>query len=269
VIARRLVPLAVLLTAACTSAWGQTTLPTVVISGLPTIGVAATQPAATVTLSGGPYALAITGTMTLTFAPAGGGTQASDAKFASGSPYAAIFTIAAGSSLGLFGTASSSVPVMIGTVAGTITITTTLQDSNGTTLPPPAAVVMTVNPTVPVINANGVIPCAVTSSGFSISVTGRSTPRDMTSALFHFTLPTNTQPPTLDVTVPLTSAFAAWYSSPNSSAFGSTFKMTVQFSYAGPPGSTVPFVAVTATLTNSIGTSTPPVAGQSSVATCP
>jgi hypothetical protein len=265
VIARRVLVLASLVAA---SAWGATTLPTVVISGLPTIGVAATQPAATVSLSGGPYALAITGRMTLTFAPAGGGTQAFDAKFASGSPYTAIFTIAAGSTQGLFGTASSQ-PVMIGTVAGTITITTTLQDSNGTVLPPPAPVVMTVNPTVPVINANGVIPCAVTSSGFNITVTGRSTPRDMTSALFHFTLPTNTQPSTLDVTVPLTAPFAAWYSSANSNAFGSTFKMTVQFSFTGPPGSTVPFVAVTATLTNSIGTSTPPITGQPSVATCP
>jgi len=61
--------------------------------------------------------------MTLTFTPVGGAAQQFDAKFASGSPYTAIFTIAAGSTQGLFGTASS-LPVMIGTVAGTITITT-------------------------------------------------------------------------------------------------------------------------------------------------
>jgi hypothetical protein len=268
VIARRVLALAVLLTAVCASAWGQATLPTVTVGGLTATGVAATQQSATVTLNGGPYPLSITGTMTLTFAPAGGATQAFDAKFASGLPYTANFTIAAGSSQGLFSTTPfTSVPVMIGTVAGIITITTTLKDSSGNVLPPPAPTVITVNPTVPVITS--VIPCAVTLSGFSISVTGRSTPRDMTSALFHFTLPTNTQPPTLDVTVPLTTAFAAWYSSSNSNTFGSTFKMTVQFSFTGPPGTTVPFVAVTGTLTNSIGTSTPPVAGQSALATCP
>jgi hypothetical protein len=262
VIARRALALAGLLTAACVSAWGQTTLPTVIISGLPAIGVAATQPTATISLSG-PYPLNVTGTMTLTFAPASGSAQPYDAKFANGSGTTTTFTITPTPQ----GNTTASVPVMIGTVAGTITITTSLRDSNGTTLPPPAPVVMTVNPTVPVITS--VIPCAITLSGFSISVTGRSTPRDMTSALFHFTLPTNTQPSTLDVTVPLTTAFAAWYSNSNSNAFGSTFKMTVQFSFSGPPGSTVPFVAVTGTLTNSIGTSNPPVLAQSALATCP
>jgi hypothetical protein len=268
VIARRVLALAVLLTAVCVSAWGQATLPTVTIGGLLATGVAATQQSATVTLNGGPYPLSITGTMTLTFARTGGSTQAFDAKFASGSPYTATFTIAAGNSQGLFSTTPfTSVPVMIGTVAGTITITTTLQDSSGNVLPPPAPVVITVNPTVPVITS--VIPCAVTLGGFSISVTGRSTPRDMTSVGFHFTLPTNTQPSTLDVSVPVSTAFAAWYSNPNWNAFGSTFKMTVQFSYTGPPGTSVPLVAVTGTLTNSIGASTPPVLAQSILATCP
>jgi len=190
-----------------------------------------------------------TGTLTLAFTPASGGTQPFDAKFASGPPYTANFTITAGSNQGLFGTASS-LPVMIGTVAGTITITTSLQDS---TLTPPAPFVITVNPTVPVITK--VTFGAVANGMFTISVTGRSTPRDMTSALFHFALPTTTQPTTLDVTVPLTSAFSAWYGSSSSTTFGSTFTVTVQFSFTGPLGSTVPFTAVTVTMTNSVGAS--------------
>jgi hypothetical protein len=189
------------------------------------------------------------GTLTLAFTPASGGTQPFDAKFASGSPYTAPFTITAGSNQVLFGTASS-VPVMIGTVAGTITITTSIQDS---TLAPPAPFVITVNPTVPVVTK--VTFGAIANGTFTISVTGRSTPRDMTSALFHFALPTNTQPSTLDVTVPLTSAFAGWYGSSASNTFGSTFTVTVQFSFTGPPGSTVPFTAVTVTMTNSVGAS--------------
>ena len=224
--------------------------PSVTITGLSSTGVAATQPPASVTLSG-PSPVTTTGTLTLAFTPASGGAQPFDAKFASGSPYTANFTIAAGGTQGLFGTASS-VPVMIGTVAGTITITTSLQNS---TLTPPAPFVITVNPTVPVITK--VTFGAVANGTFTVSVTGRSTPRDMTSALFHFALPTTTQPSTLDVTVPLTSAFAAWYGSSASTAFGSTFTVTVQFSFTGPPGSTVPFTAVTVTMTNSVGASNP------------
>jgi hypothetical protein len=33
--------------------------------------------------------------------------------------------------------------------------------------------------------------------------------------------------------------------------------VTVQFSFTGPPGSTVPFTAVTVTMTNSVGASNP------------
>ena len=244
-IGRRILLLGVLLTTACASAWGQVK---VSLTGLSVTGVAATQPLAAIALSGASPVTA-SGTLTLVFAPAGGGTQPFDAKFANGSPYTASFTIAAGSTQGLFGTATT-IPVMIGTVAGTITIHTTVLDS---TLQAPADFVITVNPTVPVITkvtfgtfANGT---------FSISVTGRSTPRDMSSALFHFALPTNTQPSTLDVTVPLSTAFGAWYGSSSSTIFGSTFTATVQFSFTGPPGSTIPFTAVTVTMTNSVGAS--------------
>lgn len=235
----------ILLTVASASAWGQVAVTTSIV---PTTGVAATQSSVSVTLSG-PSPVTTTGTLTLAFTPVGGGAQAFDAKFASGPPTAATFTIAAGASQGLFGSASS-IPVMIGTVAGTITITTSLQ---GSALTPPAPVVVTVNPTVPVITK--VTFGSFTNGTFGISVTGRSTPRDMSSALFHFALPTNTQPSTLDVTVPLTTAFAAWYGSSSSTTFGSTFTATFQFSFTGPPGSTVPFTAVSVTITNSVGAS--------------
>lgn len=251
-ITRRVLLLVMLFAAACAGAWGQTTLPTVTIAGLPSVGPPGTQSSATVSLSGAPYALKITGTMTLSFAPAGGGTQAFDAKFASGSPYTAIFTIAAEGTQGLFGTASSQ-PVMIGTVAGTITITTTLQDSNGTSLPPPAPTVVTVNATPPVIK--GVTIGTVTLSGFSISVTGFSSTRDMTSAVFTFVAPTNATLTSSNVAVPLTAAFTTWYSNAASTAFGGQFTMTVQFTYTAAPGTTVPFTAVTVTMTNSKGTS--------------
>jgi hypothetical protein len=242
VIARRI--LLAMLLMACVSAWGQNSpRPTIVISGLPATGVAATQPTAMVSLSG-PYALNVTVTMTLSFAPTGGGSQAFDAKFATGGT-TTTFTITPTAP-------TASVPVMIGTVAGIISITTSATDSAGNSFAP-VTTTMTVNPTVPVVTQ--VTFGSVSNGTFTISVTGRSTPRDMSSALFHFALPTTTQPATLDVTVPLSTAFAAWYGSSGSTTFGSTFTATVQFSFTGPPGSTVPFTAVTVTLTNSVGAS--------------
>lgn len=214
--------------------------PTVTITGLPSIGVAATQSTATATLSGA-YSSDVSGTMTLTFAPAAGGSQNYDAKFATGTGTTVNFTIPAGST-------TFSVPVIIGTVAGVITITT-----NTSLTSAPIVNTITVNPTVPVIT--GVTPGTVTTSGFSISVTGRSTPRNMTSALFHFTSPTGTTLASADITVPLTNAFTTWYGSSASTPFGSTFTMTVQFSFTGPVGETVPYTTVTVTLTNSVGAS--------------
>lgn len=222
--------------------------PTVTISGLPSTGVAATQSTATVALSG-TYPSDIAGTMTLSFAPLSGGSQNFDAKFGTGTGTTVNFTIPAGSTQGVFGTATS-VPVIIGTVAGTITIHTLLQNS---TLTSPADIIIPVNSTVPVIT--NVAPGAVTTGGFSISVTGRSTPRNMTSALFHFTAPTGTTLASADVTVPLTNAFTNWYGSSASTPFGSTFTMTVQFTFTGPVGQTVPYTTVTVTLTNSVGAS--------------
>jgi len=229
---------------------------TVVISAAPTVTInvpSGTQPNTTVTLSG-TYPLAITGTMTLSFLPISGIPQNSyDAKFGTGTGTTVNFTIPAGSTQGVFGTASS-VPVIIGTVAGTINITTTAKDSVGNPIAIPIPTQsITVNPAVPVIN--GVTPGPATSGGFTISVTGRSTPRNMTSALFHFTSPTGTTLASADITVPLTSAFTTWYGSSASTPFGSTFTMTVQFSFTAPVGETVPYTTVTVTLTNSVGAS--------------
>jgi hypothetical protein len=113
--------------------------------------------------------------------------------------------------------------------------------------------VITINPSAPVVTGTSI--GTITSTGFSISVTGYSTTRDMTSGLFHFAFPSNSQPPSADITVPLTGAFTTWYSSSASNAFGSQFLMTVQFTFKAPTGTTVPFIAVTTSLTNSKGTS--------------
>ena len=217
--------------------------PSISITGLPSVGAAATQSTATVALSGA-YTLNISGTMTLTFAPASGGSQNYDAKFATGTGTTATFTIPTGST-------AANVPVMIGTVAGIITIHTVLQNS---TLTAPADINITVNPAVPVISK---ITFASANGAFSISVTGISTPRDMTNVLLQFTPTTSGPLTTTDFTIPLTSIFTTWYNTANSIPFGSQFTMTVPFTFTHPPGTTFPCLSVNATLTNSKGSSSP------------
>ena len=225
--------------------------PTLTFTGIP--AAAGVQNTITGTISA-PVNLPITGQMALTFAPSVGVDDPNIQFVQSGSTTGSrniAFAIPANTTAVAF--TNGTTRISTGTVAGTITIATSLRDSAGNALPSPANIVITINPTVPVIRA--VTVGTITTSGFSISVTGFSTPRDMTSAKFHFTSPTNTQLASADVVVPLTTAFTAWYSNPASNAFGSQFTMTVQFSFSGPPGTTVPFTTVTVTLTNSRGDS--------------
>lgn len=227
--------------------------PTLTFTGIP--AAAGVQNTITGTISP-PINASLSGRMIMTFAPAAGVDDPSVQFVQSGSTTGSrnvAFTIPANTTAVVF--TNGTTRISTGTVVGTITITTTLQDSAGTVLTPPAPIVITINPTVPVIRAVTIGP--VTTSGFSISVTGFSTPRDMTSAKFHFTSPTNTSLAAADVVVPLTTAFTTWYSNPASNAFGSLFTMTAQFSFTGPPGTTVPFTTVTVTLTNSRGDSNP------------
>jgi hypothetical protein len=225
--------------------------PVVTVTGLPSTGTPAQQPAASVGLSGGTYGLDINGTLTLTFVSSVGGDDQM-VKFSNGTRTAS-FTIPAGSTQGTFGGAST-VSVLTGTVAGTITITTALTDTAGHTLPPPAPIVITINAGVPVITK---VTITSVTGGFNVAVTGFSTTRDMSSALFHFAPTTGTNLAATDVTVPLSGPFSAWYGSSASNAFGSQFTMVVPFTFTGPGGTTFPVAAVTVTLTNSKGSSAP------------
>ncbi len=226
--------------------------PTVTITGLPTVGVAATQSTAAVTLNG-TYPLNITGNLTLTFSPTPGVSQIYDEKFGTGNGTVAPFTIPANSTQGLFGTATS-VPLIVGTVAGTITVTATATDSAGNALATPTLPPITVTPTAPVITKSSF---NTAGGAFSISVTGYSPTRDMSTVLFHFTPTTSGPLTTTDFTLPLTAPFTTWYNSSTSTAFGSQFTMTVPFTFTGPPGTTFPCIGVAVTLTNSKGASTP------------
>ncbi|MEQ1946370.1 MAG: putative Ig domain-containing protein [Bryobacteraceae bacterium] len=224
------------------------TPPSVNVTGLPSSIGPGQQPAAQVALSS-TYPVTVNGTLTLTFAASGGGDNP-EVRFGNGTR-TANFTVAPGSTGGLFG-AASNVAVITGTVAGTITITTTANDANGLTVPPPAPIQITVTATVPLITSVKLVPV---TGGFNVVVTGFSNTKNMVSGQFNFT-PTagNTLNPS-SVTIQLSTLFSAWYSSPASAATGSQFSLTMPFTTGG--NSAFPVASVSVTLTNSQGTSNP------------
>jgi len=227
------------------------------ISGLPSSSGPLQQPPAIVSI-GAAYRLPITGTLTLNFASSVGGDDqlvrlSSGTCVVNGSSHTCTtqFTIPAGSTQASFIT-GANVSVITGTVAGTITLTAQLTDSAGNNVTPNPAPTstMVINATVPVITK----PVTITSSPgqFNVIVTGFSSTRDMVSALFHFTATTGTTLATPDITVQLGSAFTAWYGNAASNVFGSQFTITIPFTYQA---NSIPFTAVTVTLTNSKGAS--------------
>ena len=94
-------------------------------------------------------------------------------------------------------------------------------------------------------------------TGFTVAVTGYSTPRDMTSAQFNFTPTTGTTLAASSATVQLGNAFTQWYGTTASNAFGSQFTFTIPFTVSSTGViSGAPISAITVSLTNSKGTST-------------
>jgi hypothetical protein len=227
-------------------------LPAVTIGGLPASSGPDQQPAMTISIATA-YSAAITGTATLTFSSSVGGDDQT-IQFGTGGRTVS-FTIPAGSTQASF-SGKSSVVVMTGTVAGTITITLDLTVSGvdvTPTPPPTAAITLTTTPAFIQLVQFG----SATPNGFTVVVTGFSSTRDMVSGSFQFAPSSNATLATSTVTVPLGPAFMTWYSNTASNAFGSQFQLTVPFTTQNGPSLDV--VAVTVTLTNSKGASNPVV----------
>jgi hypothetical protein len=229
--------------------------PTLTLTGLPT--TANQQALFTAALSSS-FPFALSGTLTLTFAPSAGvddpNIQFVQSGAASGSRQVS-FTIAANSTAVTF--ANGTTRIATGTVAGTITITASALTYNGGSLPAAAPSVITIRATPPVITRVTITGFA-SGGGFNVAVTGYSTPRDLASALFHFTPTTGTNLAATDVTVALSGGFATWYGGSASAAFGSAFTVTIPFTFqvSSGPISIAPVAALTVSLTNSVGVST-------------
>jgi large repetitive protein len=221
------------------------TLPAVTITGLPDTPPPATQPALGISL-GAAYTLDLTGHAALTFAP----DSASDdpaVQFTTGGR-SADFTIPAGTTQAVFG--GSSLGVQTGTVAGTITITLQIFAAGADVTPTPAPTkVLRIAAASPVITSAKL---TATSTGFNLAVIGFATTREVTGATVHLVPASAAKLATADFTIPLTSAFTAWYQDPASIQYGSQFSLIIPFTVQNAANA---IGSLTVTLTNSQGTS--------------
>ncbi len=216
--------------------------PVVVFTG-PTTAASGDQPTVSFQLKQ-PYAVPVNCLLTLTFAPATAtGIDDPSVQFASGGRTKNV-TLAAGS------TNTTDVQFQAGTVAGTVTVTLTITADNVNVTPASVAPVVVTLPTVvPQITA---AKSASTTTALTVTVTGFSNTREVKSAIFHFTPAPGSTISNPDVTIDVTSIFAAWYDNAASNAYGSTFTYTQPFNL-NEDATTIQ--GVTVTLVNAVGNS--------------
>ena len=219
--------------------------PAVTISGLPDT----TAPAQQYTLlvaTGSAYAAPITGQAILSFSPDTGPADRT-MQFSTGGTTAA-FDIPTGST-----TASAPLAIQTGTVSGTITISLRLA-AGGIDIPPIPAPTITaqVARAAPFIrdvqvNRNG--------STINIVVTGFSTSREVTQALFAFNAASGQTlaPSASSIAVDASTLFGNWFLDPSNSQFGSVFIFTQPFTVQGDATAVIP---ASVTLTNRTGSAT-------------
>ena len=186
-------------------------------------------------------------TLTLTFKPDSGPDDPT-IQFASGGRTAKI-TVPAGSTVG-----ASDIGVQTGSVAGLITITAQMQAAGQDVTPSPAPVrTIRIAPAPPVI-VTGSVTAVRNATGFTVTLNGFVTDREITQAIFTFTPAAGSNLQTTTVTVNVDALFAAYFGSPASAATGSQFSFTQPFTVSGSAQS---IASVTVTLVNKIGQSAP------------
>ena len=185
------------------------------------------QPAIGLSLNAA-YTLALSGTLTLNDSPAGFfGDPA--VQFSTGSRQVA-FTIPANTLQAVFPGGSTQIRLQTGTVAGTLTITPDfVVTTTGTDVTPTnaATLQMTIGSLSPVLLTASA--GAITTTGFSIAVSGYTTTRSLNYLTFQFTPASGATLSATSVTVDLTGASSLWFQSTASQALGGEFTITVPF----------------------------------------
>ena len=220
-------------------------LPSIQISGLPTNADPAQQFGLQIFL-GSAFPVALSGQAILTFTPDSGNGDGT-VQFAGGGT-TSTFTVAAGTTAA---TSTPSLALQTGTVAGTITVSLRLQAGGLDVTPSPAPAATThINRAAPVVQKATL---TRTSGGFNIVITGFSTAREVTQAVYSFTAASGQTLQTSQVTIPLDTLFGSWYQDPANTVYGSQFVLTQPFSIQGDANSVIP---QNVTLTNRVGSVT-------------
>jgi Putative Ig domain len=199
--------------------------------------------------SGIAYPVDLSGTLTLLFVSAVGGDDPS-IQFSTGGR-TANFTIPAGSTTAAYGKASQLL-VSTGTVAGTITVSSTLSTGLTVITPNPVPQISTTISKLPPV-ITGVTLKAVTG-GVSVGISGYSTTKEATVATLVFNAASGATLSAAPISVPVSSILSTWYSGTAAASFGSQFLITIPIAVTG----TVSAIgSVTVTLTNTMGVSAP------------
>jgi sugar lactone lactonase YvrE len=191
-----------------------------------------------------PYVTALNGTMTLIFTPDPGSPDDPQVQFATGGR-SFNFTLPPNTTL------TPLVLLQAGTISGTITVSLQLTASGINVTPPSLAPIAIVVPKVaPTASA---ATFGASGNTLTVIVTGYSSTREIQSATFTFTPAAGASLAEKSVTVPTSTLFETWYTTPESAQYGSAFTYTQLFTLSGP-ATAVGGVGVT--LTNTVGTST-------------
>jgi hypothetical protein len=214
-------------------------VPAVTINGIPATATLNQQLSMTISIPGA-YSADITGTAVLTFATA---TSGDDQTIQFGTGGRSVnFTIPAGSTQANF-SGASSVAVLTGTVAGTITITANVNGGSAAT----ASVTTARQP--PVISS---VTLSQSTGALTVVVTGYTSTRETQTGVFSFSAGNSATIQNSSLTVTLAPAFAVWFSNSTSIATGGQFTLTMPFTVQGDSNNVV---RVAVDLTNNAGIS--------------
>jgi hypothetical protein len=216
------------------------------------------QPAIGLSLSAA-YPLDIQGTLTLSTATNSYATDPA-VQFSSGGKTVA-FTIPAGTLQAIFPLGAAQINYQTGTVAGTIVFTPSFADDAGQNLTP-------ANPTVLQVDIPAEAPTvlsasigSVTTTGFTVTVTGFSTTRSLDHVTLHFTGASGVTLPATDVPIDISASASVWFESASSQSLGGLFSVQIPFTFSvnGSVTSTALISkyisAISVSATNSVGTS--------------
>lgn len=182
----------------------------------------------------------INGTLTLGFNSDANGARDPALAFASNNRNTVNFVVRQGQTRAVI----DGGRLAVGTIAGTITITASL-NANGVPITPNPAPSLSIRlaRSAPVISA---ISARKAGNQVTVQIDGFATGREVTSGEFVFTTVGGT------ANVPLTQVFNTWYTDQQSLQFGSGFRLIQPFTITGDPNQVT---GVTVTLVNSVGRS--------------